>query len=57
MYRVDNARLKDCMRRAEAGGELTLGFFGGSITQDSLATKHEYCYAARVFHWWEERFP
>ena len=51
------ARLKDCMRRAEAGEELTLGFFGGSITQDSLATRHEYCYAYRVFRWWETAFP
>ena len=57
MYRPDLTRLKSCMRRAEAGGELTLGFFGGSITQDSLATKHENCYAYRVFRWWEETFP
>ena len=33
------------------------GIFGGSITQDSLATKHEYCYAYRVFQWWEKTFP
>lgn len=57
MYRKNLARLKNCMRRAEAGEELTLGFFGGSITQGSLATKHEYCYAYRVFRWWEEAFP
>lgn len=57
MYRPDFERLKSCMRRAEAGEEITLGFFGGSITQDSLATKHENCYAYRVFRWWEERFP
>lgn len=57
MYRTDLTRLKACMRRAEKGDELTLGFFGGSITQDSLATKHEYCYAYRVFRWWEETFP
>ena len=53
----DLIRLKACMRRAEAGAELTIGFFGGSITQDSLATKHENCYAYRVFRWWEEAFP
>ena len=53
----DLTRLKSCMRRAEAGEELTIGFFGGSITQDSLATKHENCYAYRVFRWWEETFP
>ena len=57
MNRPDLTRLKSCMRRAEAGEELTIGFFGGSITQDSLATKHENCYAYRVFRWWEETFP
>lgn len=57
MERASHARLKKCMRRAQAGGELTIGFFGGSITQDSLATKHENCYAYRVFRWWEETFP
>ena len=57
MHRPDLTRLKSCMRRAEAGEEITLGFFGGSITQDSLASKHENCYAYRVFRWWEETFP
>lgn len=57
MYRKDLARLKASMRKAAAGEELTLGFFGGSITQDSLATKHENCYAYRVFPWWKESFP
>lgn len=57
MYKADLSRLKSCMRRAEAGGELTVGFFGGSITQGSLAAKHENCYAYRVFRWWEKTFP
>ena len=56
MYKSDLTRLKACMRRAEAGEDVTLGIFGGSITQDSLATKHEYCYAYRVFQWWEKTF-
>ncbi|MCI8431563.1 MAG: SGNH/GDSL hydrolase family protein [Lachnospiraceae bacterium] len=54
---VNFARLKRCMRRARQGGELTLGFFGGSITQDCAATVHENCYAYRVFRWWEKTFP
>lgn len=57
MEKANLTRLKDCMRRAQAGEELTIGFFGGSITQDSLATKHENCYAYRVFRWWEKTFP
>ena len=51
------ARLKNCMRRAEKGEELTIGFFGGSITQDCAASVHEKSYAYRVFEWWEKTFP
>ena len=51
------ARLKNCLRRAARGEELTLGFFGGSITQGSLATTPENCYAYRVYRWWCETFP
>lgn len=57
MNKPELARLKSCMRRAEAREALTLGFFGGSITQGSLAAKQENCYAYRVFRWWEETFP
>lgn len=57
MEGVNLRRLKECMRRAQAGEEVTLGFFGGSITQGSLAAKHENCYASRVFRWWEKSFP
>lgn len=51
------ARLKSCMRRAENGEELTIGFFGGSITQGCAASVHENSYSYRVFQWWEEAFP
>lgn len=57
MYEVDITRLQNCMKRAENGGELTIGFLGGSITQGSLATKHENTYAYRVYTWWEKTFP
>lgn len=56
MYRVNLERLKECMRRAEQGGELTIGFLGGSITQGSAAAEHENTYAYRVFSWWEKTF-
>lgn len=51
------ARLKKCMQRAEDGGELTIGFFGGSITQGSLAEEPENTYSRQVFTWWEKTFP
>lgn len=50
-------RMKKLMKRAEEGGEFTMAFIGGSITQDCLATRHELCYAYLVNRWWEENFP
>ena len=57
MKDINLKRLKDCMKRAEAGEELTIGFLGGSITQGSLATTMENTYAYRVFMWWKQTFP
>ncbi len=57
MAKYDFTRLRDLMRRAQAGEELTIGFLGGSITQGSLATEHKNTYAYRVFTWWKETFP
>lgn len=56
MRNVSLSRLKNCMLRAERGEELTIAFFGGSITQGSLSTKHEKSYAYRVFSWWKNEF-
>lgn len=57
MTAYNYARLKDCFRRAARGEELTLGFFGGFITQGSLAAAPENCYAYRVYRWWCATFP
>ena len=40
MGKINLSRLKNCMVRAERGEELKIGFFGGSITQGSLATEN-----------------
>ena len=45
------------MCRAEKGEKLTIGFFGGSITQGCLATEHEKAFSYRVFQWWKDTFP
>lgn len=50
-------RLKSVMKRAENGEKLVIGFIGGSITQGSLSSTPEKCYAFKVFKWWEEKFP
>lgn len=51
------AAIQKCMMRAAAGHPITVGFLGGSITQGSLASQPENCYAARVYRWWQETFP
>lgn len=51
------SRLKQLMKRAQAGEKLTLGFLGGSITQGCLASSRELCYAFRVYEWWRKTFP
>ena len=54
---MNNNRLSNLLHRAAKGEELTIAFFGGSITQGSLAEKPEDMYARRVFSWWEKTFP
>ena len=45
------------MRRAMKGEELTLGFFGGSITQGCLSSTEGTFYAVLVYKWWCDNFP
>ncbi|MCI8876613.1 MAG: SGNH/GDSL hydrolase family protein [Lachnospiraceae bacterium] len=54
--RGNQARLKNVMKKAAAGEKLTIAFLGGSITQGSLATKPELCYASCVSNWWRENY-
>lgn len=51
------ARLKACMKRAQKGEKLTIGYLGGSITMGSVATVQEKCYAYLSHMWWKEKFP
>lgn len=48
--------LKKAMERAAAGEQITVGFLGGSITQGSLSSSPETCYAYLVYQWWKNRF-
>lgn len=43
--------------KARRGETVTIGFLGGSITQGSLASCPDNCYASRVYQWWKEQFP
>ncbi|MDY4221431.1 MAG: SGNH/GDSL hydrolase family protein [Candidatus Faecousia sp.] len=49
--------IQQVMDYAAGGKEVTVGFLGGSITQGSLASIQENCYASRVFKWWSSHFP
>lgn len=50
-------RIKNVMRRAQKGEDILISFLGGSITQGSLATASEKCYAYLVYTWWVNTFP
>lgn len=50
-------RMQQLIARAKNKEPLTLGFLGGSITQGSLSSTPQLCYAYRVFSWWEKTFP
>lgn len=50
-------RIERVMRKAEEGKPITVGFLGGSITQGSLSSTPDTCYAALVYQWWKEQFP
>ena len=55
---MDNiTRLKNLMKRAANGESLVIGFLGGSITQGSLSSTPETCYAYLVYEWWKKSFP
>lgn len=49
--------IQQCMKKAQAGEDITVAFLGGSITQGSLASTPETCYAYLVFDWWQKKFP
>ncbi len=50
------SRLKALFERAKKGEKIKVGFLGGSITQGSLSSTPETCYAALVTRWWRETF-
>lgn len=53
----DLHRLQEVFQRAEQGETVTLGFLGGSITQGSLSSTPQTCYAYRVYEWFCKIFP
>lgn len=50
-------RIRRVMDRAAAGEAITVGFLGGSITQGSLSSTPQTCYAYLTYRWFCEKFP
>ncbi len=50
-------RILNVMARAMRGETLRIGFIGGSITQGSLSSAPDTCYAYLVYQWWCKTFP
>lgn len=56
-YNVGNqVRLAKVIKKLQAGGEVTVAYLGGSITQGSSAGD-EKCYARLTTNWLEDTFP
>ncbi|MCH5269404.1 MAG: SGNH/GDSL hydrolase family protein [Lachnospiraceae bacterium] len=53
----DDSRILGVMQRALKGEPIKLAFLGGSITQGSVASTPEGCYAYLTYKWWTESFP
>lgn len=51
----NNVRLKEFFKKADAGGSLTVGFFGGSVTAGSNSSEGK-CYANNVTEWLNNQF-
>ena len=54
---IGTDRMQRFAKRAAAGEELVVAFFGGSITQGSLASTEETCYAYLFYQMLRERYP
>lgn len=57
IYEGDISRMADPLLKGLRGEEVTLAFLGGSITQGSLSSSPETCYAYLVYEWWKNTFP
>lgn len=49
-------RIARVMKKAADGKDITVGMIGGSITQGSLSSSPETCYAYLVYRWWANKF-
>ncbi len=57
VFHGNTERIAKVLKKAENGDPITLGYLGGSITQGSLSSTPDTCYAAMTTKWWRERYP
>lgn len=57
MNEGNKARLAKMMKKAKAGGSITVGVIGGSITQGTAAGSPAQSYAGLFNEYWCEKFP
>ncbi len=53
----DTSRFAKAFDKLESGENVTICFLGGSITQGSLSSTPQTCYAYRVYSYLKEKFP
>lgn len=56
-FHGNTERIAKVLKKAESGQPVTLAYLGGSITQGSLSSTPDTCYAAMTTKWWREQYP
>lgn len=57
VFHGNTDRIAKVIKKAEQGKQITLAYLGGSITQGSLSSTPDTCYAAMTTKWWREQYP
>lgn len=57
VFHGNTERIAKVLKKAENKEPITLGYLGGSITQGSLSSTPDTCYAAMTTKWWREQYP
>ncbi|MBE5951099.1 MAG: SGNH/GDSL hydrolase family protein [Lachnospiraceae bacterium] len=57
VFHGNTERIQKVLKKAEMGQPVTLAYLGGSITQGSLSSVPETCYASLTTRWWKEQYP
>jgi len=57
VFHGNTERIAKVLKKAENKEPITLGYLGGSITQGSLSSTPDTCYAAMTTKWWRQQYP